>query len=435
MQRGVPGQQTHPEVAAIPIISAEEITSPNSEPGSEHEFGSSTLNPAIQASNRNLFAPNHRGRARASGAAVTVPSHPESQANLDGRKVRFSSPLAPDPEDDASGDHLVILVPNSSDPNLARRVNPDPNNHIQQSPSSPPPFPSPRLLFVQSHPRSLERTLGYRAPAADSDVEREPGVADALGPPITVSTQPRTSDDNGDVVSGGLRLNNGNNLKGREEVENVDQHQFGAGPPLDSQDPAETPRGNVQDCIGLQGVRPHSTTNVYESDTRQVDGVRHTPAASQPADVPVRVENPKPMEPLESSFDCLINNVHRVESEARSKLQAEVEGDEEDNEGVGASKEVTDSNGPSHSTPFPPLGRMLSLLDDAGPPRWAGGFGRAITRRPRRPIGGSRFGKLFQTQPLVAVESGWQSEGSSNVNARPGAGLSKSDDLSFFAGL
>ena len=435
MQRGVPGQQTHPEVAVIPIISAEEITSPNSEPGSEHEYGSSALNPAIQASNRNLPTPSHRDRARASGAAVTVSSHPVPQANLDGRKVRFSSPLAPDPEDDASDDHPVILVPNSSDPNLARRVNPDPNNHIPQSPSSPPPFPSPRLLFVQSHPRSLERPLGYRAPVVDSDVEGEHGVADALGPPITVSTQPRTADDNGNVVSGGLRLNNGKNLKGREEAENVDQHQFGAGPPLGSQDSAETPRGNVQDCIELQGVRPHSIANVCESDTRQMDGVRHSSAASQPADFPDRVENPKPMEPLKSSFDFLINNAHRVESEARIKLQAEVEGDEEDNEVVGASKEVTDSNGPPHSTSFPPLGRMLSLLDETEPPRWVGGFGRAVTRRPRRPIGGNRFSKLFQTQPPPEVESGWKSEGTSNVNVRPGDGASKSDDLSFFAGL
>jgi len=77
----------------------------------------------------------------------------------------------------------------------------------------------------------------------------------------------------------------------------------------------------------------------------------------------------------------------------------------------------------------------LSLLDEAGPPRSVGGFGRAITRRPRRPAGGSRFGKLIQTQPPAEVESGWQSEGTSNVNVRSGAGASKSDDLSFFAGL
>jgi len=78
---------------------------------------------------------------------------------------------------------------------------------------------------------------------------------------------------------------------------------------------------------------------------------------------------------------------------------------------------------------------MLSLLDEAGPSRSLGGFGRTITRRPRRPIARRGFGKLFQTQSPAEVESGWQSEGTSNVNARPEAGVSKSDDLSYFAGL
>jgi hypothetical protein len=137
-----------------------------------------------------------------------------------------------------------------------------------------------------------------------------------------------------------------------------------------------------------------------------------------------------------SSFDRLAVDARRVESGARSQLQAEVEGDEEDAELVDTSKGVTNSNGPPHSTSFPPLGRMLSLLDEAGPSRSLGGFGRTITIRSRRPISGRRFSKGFQTQPVAEVERGWQSEGtSSNVNARSGAGASKSDDLTYFAGL
>ena len=416
----------------IPIISAEEITSPNSELGSDHEFGSSILNPVIRTSNRDLQAPSRGGRARARGSAVTDPSRSGPQADSGSRKVRFSSLLAPDPGDDIPDDYPVVLVPNSSDPNLAGRANPDPSNQIFQSSSlSPPPFPSPHLLFVQSHPRSLERAPGRRVSAVDSDMEHELGEKDAFVPPITVSTQPKTT--NGDLVSGGLRVNNGKNLERREEAENVDHHQSGADSPLGSQDPAETPGGNVQDCIEPQGVRPNSTTDVWESELQHAEGGRQSPVASQPTNVPERAENSKPIESPNSYFNLLTNNRHRFESEARNKLQAEVEGDEEGDEVVGAPKAISDSNGPPHSTLVPPLGRMLSLLDEAGPPRSVGGLGRAITRRPRRPIGGNRFSKRFQTQPPAEVESGWQSEGTSNVNARPGA--SKSDDLSFFAGL
>jgi len=131
-----------------------------------------------------------------------------------------------------------------------------------------------------------------------------------------------------------------------------------------------------------------------------------------------------------SSFDRLTVNARRVEVEARSKLQAEVEGDEED-----TPSGMSNPSGPPHSTSLPPLGRMLSLLDETGPSRSLGGFGRTITRRSRRPVAGRRSVKLFQTQPPAEVESGWQSEGTSNVNARSGAGVSKSDDLSYFAGL
>jgi hypothetical protein len=409
------------------MISTGEITSPNSEPGSEHEFGSRTVNPTIQASNHDPLALSYGGRARANGAAVMNPSRPEPQA--DRRKVRFSSPLAPDPEDDTPDDPPVVLVPNSSDQNLASRVSPDPSNHVPQFPS-PPPFPSPRLLFTQSHPRSLERTLRYHASALDSDREHEPREGDALVPPITVSTQFRTADDNRKVVSGGLRFNNGKNMKGREETENVDQHQPKGDSLSGSQDPAET--RSVQGRVEPQGVRPHGVTNIWESDTRKGEGIQQSPAASQPTAVP---ENSKPMGPLKPHLDSPTNNVRRVESEARSRLQAEVEGDEEGNKVTGTSKEVTASDGPPHSTPFPPLGRVLSLLDETGPPRSADGFGRAITRRPRRPIGGRGSRKRFQTQPPVEVESGWQSDGTPNANARPGAGVSKSDDLSFFAGL
>jgi len=63
------------------------------------------------------------------------------------------------------------------------------------------------------------------------------------------------------------------------------------------------------------------------------------------------------------------------------------------------------------------------------------GFDRVITRRPRRSNGGGRFRRPFQTEPPAEVENWWQSEGTSNLNARPGAGASKSDDLDFFAGL
>ena len=330
----------------------------------------------------------------------------------------------------------MILVPNSPDPNLASCVDPDPSNDIlqpsSQPSSSPPPFPSPRLLFVQSHPRSPERTLGDRISAVDSDVEHEPGEADALVPPITVSTQPKNADDNGEVVSDGLKLNDGKNLKGREEAENVHQNQFESGPPLGSQDPAETPRRNVQDWIEHQGVRSHTTTNVGESKMWRGESAQRSPPGSHPA---VVLANPKPMKPLKSYFDHLTNNARRVELEARSKLQAEVDGDGEDDEIIGTSKEVTASNGPPHPTPFLALRKMLTLLDESGPSGSADGFGRVITRRPRRPNGGTRIRKLFQTQPPPEVERGWQSEGTSNDNARPGAGASKSDDLSFFAGL
>jgi len=434
LRRGPPGQPTHPEVAAIPITSTEEITSPHSEPGPGHIFGSSTLNPAIQASNREPQPSSHGGRARASGAAVMDPTRPEPQANLNDRKVRFSSPLDPDREDETPDCNPVILVPNSSDPNLANRASPDPSNHAPQS-SSPPPFPFPRLLFVQSHPRSEEHALRYRVPAIDSDMEREPGKPDSLVPPITVSTQPRTADDNREVVSGGLKLNGGKNLEGREEAENVDQHQPGADTPFGSQGPAETLRGNAHHYIGLQGVHPHNPTNVLVSDVRQGESLRRSPVASQPIGAPDRVDNSKSMKPLKSHFDRLTNNSPRVEPEARSKLQAEAEGDEEEKEATGTSKEVTDSNGPPHSTPFPPLGRMLSLLDGAGPSRSADGFGKLITRRPRRSTGGNRIRKVFQTQSPTEVANGWQSEGARNVDARPGAGFSKSDDFSFFAGL
>ena len=361
------------------------------------------------------------------------PSRSEPRANSYGRKVRFSSPLALDPEGDVPDDHPVILVPNSSDPNLASCVNPDPNNHVSQPSPSPPPFPSPRLLFVQSRPCPPERALGDRVSAVDSDVEHEPGEADALVPPITVSTQSKTADDNGEVVSNGFKLNDGKNLKGREEADNVHQHQSGAGPPLGSQDPAEALRGNVQDYIEHQGVRSHTTTNIWKSDIRQGEDAQRSPSASRPA---IALENPKPITPLKSYFDHFTNNVRRIESEARSKLQAEVEGrDGEDDGTISTPKEVPASNGPPHTTPFPALRKMLSLLDESGPSRSADRFGRVITRRPRRPNGGDRIRKLFQTQPPAEIESGWQSEGTSNDNARPGAGASKSDDLSFFAGL
>jgi hypothetical protein len=431
VQRGPSGQQTHPEVAAIPIISAEEITSPNSEPGSDREFGSSILNPVIQASTRGRPDPSGRGRARASGAAVTDISRPEPQAtNAGSRKVRFSSPLASDPDEDEPDGRPIILVPNSSDPNLASRVSPDPSNHVSQSPS-PPPLPSPRLLFVQSHPHSVERTLGHRTSGVDNDLEPEPGETDALVPPITVSALPNTFKNNGDIVSAGLKLDDVKGLKRREEAENVDQDQFGAGSLFRSQDPAETLLGNVQDCIGPLGVHhPHSTTILWDPDMQQGGGVRQSPAPTGPPD---KVENSKP---LISSFDRLTVNARRVESEGRSKLQAEVEGNEEHNDAIGTSKEVSDLSGPPpHPIPFLPLGRVLSLLDETGPSRSLGGLGRAITRKPRRPITRSRSNKLFRTQPPAEVENGWQSEGTFNVNARSGPGASKSDDLSFFAGL
>ena len=427
MQRGVPGQQSHPEVTAIPIISAEEITSPNSEPGSEHEFGSSALNPAIQASDHDPSATSNKGRARVSGAAVMGLSRAEPRASSCGRKVRFSSPLASDPEGDIPDDHPVVLVPNSSDPNLASRhgVSPDPSNHVSQSPE-PPSFPSPRFLFIQSHPHSGERTLGYHVYGVDSDVEREPRRADALVPPITVSTQSKTANDNKEAVPGGSRLNYGKNLKGREEGENVDQP--GAGSPLGSPGPAETFRGNVQDSI-----EHHSSASVLERCMRRGDRVLHPPAASQPADIPHRIEDSKLSRSLESYFDGLADGARQVESRVWNELQAEVEGDAEDNEVSGAPKEVITSNWPPHSAPFPLPGKILSPLDESGPSRSLDGFGRAITRRPRRSDEGNRYRKLFQTQPPVEVESRqWQSEG---VDARPGAGASKSDDLSFFAGL
>ena len=427
MRRGTPGQKSYPEVAAKPIISTEEITSPNSEPESEHQFGSSTLNPVTHPSNRDRPEPSHSGRARVGRAAVTYPLRPEPRTNSDSRKVRFSSPLVPDPNHEPDG-HPIILVPNSSDPNLASRVNPDPSNHDFQT-SSPPPPPSPRLLFVQSHPHSLERTLDYRTSAVDSDMERDPGETDAFVAPITVSTQPRAFDVSGNVVSDGLRLNDVKNLEGLEEAENVDQNQFEA----DSQDPAETPVGNVHDCIGPQEVHPNDSKNVWGPDVQQSDGVRQSPSTIQPAPLPDGVKHSKmQVEPLMSSFDRLTVDARRVESEARSKLQAEVEGDEEDTEVIGTPNGVINSSGPPRFAPFPPIGKMLSLLDVAEPSRSLGGFGRAITRKPRRPIAGKRF----QTQPPTEVESGWQSEGTtSNVNARSGAGVSKSDDLSYFAGF
>jgi len=66
-----------------------------------------------------------------------------------------------------------------------------------------------------------------------------------------------------------------------------------------------------------------------------------------------------------------LDRLSRAESEARSKLQAEVEGDEEGHDAVGASKAITDPNGPPRSTLFPPLWRILSLPDEVGPlVRW-----------------------------------------------------------------
>lgn len=331
------------------------------------------------------------------------------------------------------GDHLVILVPNSSDPNLASRVNPDPSNRVSQPSSPPPPFPSPRSLFVQSHPPSLERTLGYPVSTVDSDVEREPEEADGFVSPITVSTQPRTADDKGDEVSGGLKVNDGKNLERWEEADNVDQIRADA--LLGSQDPAETPRRNVRDCIEPQGAYPSGTTSAWESDMRHGEGVRRSPATNQPTNVPERVEDSKPMESPKSHLDLRTNNARGVESEARSKLQAEAEGDEEGNEAIDTPKAAADSNGPPRPTLFPPLGKMLSFLDEVRPPHSVGVFGGAVTRRPRRPIGRSRSSKLIQTQPSAEVENEWQSEGTSNVNSRTGTRASNSDDLSFFAGL
>jgi len=363
---------------------------------------------------------------------VTNPSRSESQKNFSSRKVRFSSPLAPDPEDDKPDDHPVVLVPNSSDPNLARHVSPEPSNHISQPSSSPPPFSPPHSLFVQSHPRSLEHTLRDRVPPVESDVEREPRAADALVPPITVSTRSHTTDDNGEMAPGGLGSNDGKKLKGREEAENVDQRRFGAGSPSGSHDPSGPLRGNVQDRIERQGVQLHIITSVWEPDMRQGEGARRSPAASQPADSPGRVEDSKPLESHSYRLAC---NVHQVESEVRSKLQAEAEGDEQDGEAIDTSKEVTASSGPSRPAPSPQLGRILSTLGESGPSRSVDGFGRVITRRPRRPNGANKFRKLFQTQPPVEVESVWKGEGTPSVDVRPGAGASKSDDLSFFAGL
>ena len=275
--------------------------------------------------------------------------------------------------------------------------------------------------------------MGFPVYAVDSDVEREPREADHFVSPITVSTQPRTADDKGDVVSGCLRVNNGKNLERREEAENVDQIR--ADSRLGSQDPAETPRGNVQDCIVPQGEHPNGATNVLEPNMQHGEGVRQSLVATRPADVSGRVENLKPIKSPGPYLDLLTSDARRVESEARSKLQAEAEGDEGYNEVIDTPDTATDSNGLPRSTLFPPLGRMLSLLDGVGPPRSVGVFGKAITRRPRRPIGGRRSSKLIQTQPPVEVESEWHSEGTSNVNARPGAGASKSDDLSFFVGV
>ena len=417
----------------MPIISAEEITSPNSEPGSEHETRSNTPNPAIRAYNHDP-ALSYRGRARASGVAVMDPSRAEPQADSSGRRIRFSPPLAPDPECDIPDDHPVILVPNSSDPNLASRVSPDPNSRVFQSSPSPPPSPPPHLLFVQSHPRFSEGTLGYRVSAVDSDVEREPRGPDALVPPITVSTLSKTADDNGKVVPGNSRLNCGKKLKGREEAENVHQHQLGAGSPLGFQDSSGPLRGNVQDRIERQEVGPNTTMGVWEADMWQGGGARHSPAAG--ADIPDRVGDLKPPTPLKPCFDHLTNSARRVESEARSRLQVEVEGEEGDDQVNGTSKEVTVStNGPPRPAPFPPLGQMLTPLGKSGPSRPGDGFRSAITRRPRRPNGGNRFRKPFQSQPPIEVESGWQNVGTSNVDVRPGGGASKSDDLSFFAGL
>ena len=429
---------THPEVAAIPVISAEEVTSPNSGAESECEVGSGTLSPVVQAFSCDPKDPGRQTRrAGTSDAAVTLPLRSEPRANLDSRRVRFSSPLAADPDDREPDTHPIILVPNSSDPNLASRVNPEPSNHVSKS-SSPPPLPSPRLLFVQSRPHSSKRTQGYGTSAVDSDGERDPGGTDAFGPPITVSTEgPSTFDDNGDVDPGGLKLNDVKEFEGREEAENVDQNQSGAGPRFSgSQDPAQTFAGNVQDRIGSQEVNPQSVGNVWKPDMQKGGdyGVRQpSPTANPLPDLPI--QDSKPMNPLTSSFDRLTVNTRRVGSEARNKLQEEVEGNEEHTEVIGTSMGMTSSGGPPHSTPFPPLGRMLSLLDETGPSRSLGRFGRTITRRPRRPIAGRRFSKAFQTQPEAEVENGWQSEGTSNVNARSGAGLSKSDDLSYFAGL
>lgn len=414
------------------MISAEEITSPNSEPKSEREFGSSTLDPVIHPSTRGRPEPSHRGRTRAGGAAVMYPLRSELQANSDSRKVRFSSPLIPDPNNEPD-DPPIILVPNSSDPNLANPVDPDPSNHAFQT--SSPPLPSPRLPCLPSHPHSLVRKGGHRTPAVDSDLDYDPEDRDAFVPPITVSTRSKTSDDSECVVSDGLRLDDVKNLEGLEEAENVDQNQPEVDSRFGSQDPAETPVGNVQDCIVPQEVHPSNTRNVWEPNIWQGDGVRQSPPAIHPADLPDRVGNLKQVEPLMSSFDRLTVNIRRVELEARSKLQAEVEGDEEATGVIGTPKEVSNLSGPPRFTSFPPLGRMLSLLDETGPSRSLGGFGRAITRRPRRPIAGRRFSKLFQTQSPPEVESGWQSEGASNVSARPEVGVSKSDDLSYFAGL
>lgn len=412
------------------IISAEEITSPNSEPGSEHGFGLSILKPANQTTNRDRPAPSHKEKARAS-VAVTDLSHSGAQADMDNRQVRSSSPLAHDPERDMPGDHLVILVPNSSDPNLASRVSPDPSNRVSRPSSLPPPFPPPRLLSAQSHPHSLERALGYPVSTVDSDVERKAQEADAFISPITVSTQPKTADDKGDVVSGGLKVNDGKNLE-RWEADNVDQIRVDAS--LGSQGPAETPRGNVRDCIEPQGVCPRRTTSAWESDARHGEGVRKSPATNQHSNVLESVEDSKRMASPKSLLDLRTNNARGIESEARSKLQAEVEGDE-DNEAIDTPKAAVDSNGPPRPTLFPPLGKMLSLLDEVGPPHSVGVFGGAVTRRPRRPMGRSRSSKLIQTQPSAEVENEWQSEGTSNVNGRTGARASKSDDLSFFAGL
>ena len=125
--------------------------------------------------------------------------------------------------------------------------------------------------------------------AAGCDVEHEHGKGDGFVPPITVSTQLKTADDNGDVASGGEKVNDGKDLERWEEAGNMDQHQPRVGSPLISQNPAEAPPRGTCRIREPQGVPlPNGTTNLSESDILHGVDIRQSPAAGRPAYVPER---------------------------------------------------------------------------------------------------------------------------------------------------